>query len=84
MGAHSSWGVFALSHHALVQWAANRCGYKEWFVEYVLLGDDVVIFNRDVAHEYRRLVRRMGVIISPTKSLVQATGVFEFAKKFAF
>jgi len=84
MGAHSSWGVFALAHHALVQWAANRCGYKEWFVEYVLLGDDVVIFNRSVAYEYRRLVKRLGVVISPTKSLVQAQGVFEFAKKLAF
>lgn len=28
-------------------------------------------------------MKRLGVAVSPTKSLVQATGVFEFAKKFA-
>jgi len=83
MGAHSSWGAFSITHHALVQWAANRCGHVGWFKEYVLLGDDVVIFNQAVAYEYRRLVKRLGVAISPTKSLVQAKGVFEFAKKFA-
>jgi hypothetical protein len=52
MGAHSSWGAFSITHHALVQWAANRCGHVEWFKEYVLLGDDVVIFNQAVAYEY--------------------------------
>lgn len=52
MGFYSSWAVFALTHHAFVEFAAHRKGYKS-FRDYSLLGDDIVIWNRDVALEYK-------------------------------
>lgn len=83
MGAHSSWAAFTLAHHALVQFAAWRVGFKGWFEQYGLLGDDLVIFDRDVAAMYLRLSRRLGVQISLAKSLPGVRGTFEFAKRFA-
>jgi hypothetical protein len=66
-----------------VQWAAYRIGRRGWFEGYGLLGDDLVIFDRDVAREYNVVARLMGVDISPSKSLSGARGAFEFAKRFS-
>jgi len=82
MGAHSSWGAFTLAHHLVVQWAASIVGKKGWFEDYGILGDDLVIFDKFVAAEYLRLMKRMGVNISLSKSLPGAKGCFEFAKRF--
>jgi len=82
MGAHSSWPAFTLAHHLVVQWAANRVGKKEWFEDYGILGDDLVIFDKFVAAEYLKLIRRMGVNISLSKSLPGVRKCFEFAKRF--
>jgi len=83
MGAHSSWAAFTLAHHMVVQWSAYRVGKKGWFLDYGILGDDLVIFDRAVAAEYLRLVSRLGVNISMAKSLPGTKGCFEFAKRFA-
>jgi hypothetical protein len=85
MGAYSSWAVFALSHHALVQLAARLAGHKGWWYNYQLLGDDLVLWGDDVlservASEYLSLARRIGVAVNLSKSLVSDQGVFEFAK----
>jgi len=82
MGAHSSWAAFTLAHHMVVQWAANRVGKKEWFEDYGILGDDLVIFDRAVAAEYLVLIGRLGVNISMAKSLPGVRQCFEFAKRF--
>lgn len=82
MGAYSSWAVFALSHHMLVQLAAFRVGHKTWFRDYALLGDDLVICDAKVAPEYLNLARALGVEISAAKSLNSRNGSFEFAKRF--
>jgi hypothetical protein len=84
MGAYSSWGAFALCHHMAVQCAAHRVGYRKWFREYALLGDDLVIAHRAVALEYVHLVTALGVEISAAKSLSSKNGSFEFAKRFIF
>jgi len=42
MGALSSWGMLALTHHLIVQISAIRCG-KSFFKDYALLGDDIII-----------------------------------------
>jgi len=82
MGALTSWAVFSLSHHLLVQFSAYQAtGRFEWFTAYALLGDDVVIANGAVAQSYLALLSAMEVEINLAKSLISSQGVFEFAKR---
>lgn len=82
MGALSSWGVFSLCHHVIVQIAATRVGIREWFTQYALLGDDIVITNELVANEYYKLMtEELKVSINKSKSLQSNIGVMEFAKR---
>lgn len=80
MGTLSSWASFALTHHVVVQIAAMRAGYNQLFQNYVLLGDDIVIADDDVAEEYRDLMTWFHVSINDSKSLV-GIGAAEFAKR---
>lgn len=83
MGALSSWAMLALTHHALVQFAASNAYPEEpgWFLDYAVLGDDVVIADRAVAAQYLRVMEEIGVDISLAKSLVSVTSSLEFAKR---
>jgi hypothetical protein len=83
MGALSSWAMLALTHHAIVQLAASKAypNALGWFLDYAVLGDDVVIADRLVAKEYLRIMERLGVEISLAKSLVSNTSSLEFAKR---
>lgn len=83
MGAHSSWPLFTLSHHLVVQYCASLVGYTN-FTQYRLLGDDIVIANDAVAAEYKKFMTDiLGVAISPTKSHV-SEDTFEIAKRWLF
>lgn len=82
MGLYSSWAMFSLSHHILVQQAAANVGYKEWYPWYALLGDDVVILGKDVAMAYKDLCDQLQVKIGFHKSLISSNGSFEFAKRY--
>jgi hypothetical protein len=77
--------MLALTHHALVQFAAERAGVihdSEWFSDYAVLGDDIVIASGPVAQEYVKLMAEIGVGLNLSKSLVSVTGrVVEFAKR---
>jgi len=81
MGAYSSWAVFALTHHAIVQFAAYLAGHKGWFGLYALLGDDIVIADVSVANKYKRLCKWLGMGIGISKSMVNDNLSCEFAKK---
>jgi len=82
MGAYTSWAVFALTHHLLVQFAAYQAtGRLKWFELYALLGDDVVIGDRDTARAYLLLLRAIGVEVGLAKSLISEAATFEFAKR---
>jgi len=82
MGAYTSWAVFALCHHFLVQYAAFKAyGTLKWFELYALLGDDVVIASASVAREYLLLLQEIGVEVGLAKSLISRNGTFEFAKR---
>jgi hypothetical protein len=70
MGFYTSWASLALTHHALVWLAAHRAGWRGRFYRYALLGDDIVIFSRPVAREYRKIMSDLGVSISIPKSHV--------------
>jgi hypothetical protein len=80
MGARSSWAMFTLSHHMLVQYAAYLEGFYP-FKDYILLGDDIVITNDKVAERYVVLMTELGVGISPMKSHTSET-TYEFAKRW--
>jgi len=81
MGALSSWASLALVHHFLVLLAAYRCNYRVQFKDYIILGDDLVIANKEVADAYLVLVASMGIGINMSKTLVSDIGVMEFAKR---
>lgn len=80
MGARSSWAVFTLSHHMVVQYAAYLEGVYP-FKDYILLGDDIVIYHTQVAERYLAIIESLGVKISKTKSHV-SFDTYEFAKRW--
>jgi len=47
---------------------------------YVLLGDDILIGDKELAEEYRKIIRSLGVDVSPIKSH-SSDKLFEFAKR---
>nr|UJQ92628.1 MAG: putative RNA-dependent RNA polymerase [Mitoviridae sp.] len=81
MGCLSSFNMLGLTHHVIVQIAARRVGFQQWFTDYALLGDDIVIGNSLVANSYSNIMFILGLDISPSKSLVSHKGVCEFAKR---
>ncbi|AZT88623.1 RNA-dependent RNA polymerase [Ophiocordyceps sinensis mitovirus 1] len=76
LGAKSSWGMFSLCHHVIVQIAGIRERSRP---EYVLLGDDIVLKGAKLARQYKQLMNDLGVSISDHKSHV-SKDTFEFAK----
>jgi hypothetical protein len=85
MGALSSWAMLAVSHHLIVQYSYIRARGPVmvpnfWYDNYELLGDDIVIFDKDVALAYLELMKLFGVGINLKKSVVATTNSFEFAK----
>jgi hypothetical protein len=90
MGAYSSWAMLNITHHLLVQWSYHRA-YNiapdlilgtDWFHDYAVLGDDIVIGNKRVADQYLGIMDLLGVPINMSKSLVSNNGSAEFAKRF--
>jgi len=75
MGALSSFSVFTLTHHILVQVAAGRASFPQPFTEYTIIGDDVAIFNSDVADQYEILMASLGVTINVAKSILHGEGL---------
>lgn len=85
MGALSSWAMLALTHHVLVQIAAILSGTRIPFKGYGLLGDDIVIFDSNVAKYYLRIMKILGLEINLSKSVLSPSGKgLEFAKKTIF
>nr|AAR01975.1 RNA-dependent RNA polymerase [Cryphonectria cubensis mitovirus 2c] len=80
MGAYSSFAMLALTHHVLVQVAAQKAGFSDRFTDYCILGDDIVIANSLVAEAYKSLIFDLGLEISESKSVISGTFT-EFAKK---
>lgn len=80
--------MLAVSHHLIVQLSARLAGKLEfkggklsWFENYELLGDDIVIFDKEVADSYLIQMKKLGVAINLAKSVIAPKkAVFEFAK----
>jgi hypothetical protein len=79
LGVFPTFAAFALGHHALVQALFAELGLqpREDGFDYAIVGDDVVIFNREVADLYRKVMDGLGVLISESKTL-DADHVGEF------
>lgn len=87
MGALSSWAMLNIIHHMMVQYCYCQCyGYnKPWYSDYVVLGDDLVLFDAKVAEKYLMLCDGLGVSINLTKSVIaKDRPVVEFAKRTAY
>lgn len=85
MGAYSSWSLLALTNHFLVQFSARKAGVVGKgipFVDYAILGDDVVIGHKKVATSYLEVLAICGVKCGLHKSLLSPNGLaLEFAKR---
>jgi len=79
MGALSSWAALAVVHHFLVYLSAVRANIVN-FQDYLVLGDDLVIANRDVAREYISLCEELEIPIGAAKSF-QSETFFQFASQ---
>lgn len=83
MGGLSSWAGLAITHHWIVQYAASLTRTSQtWNTDYELLGDDLVIFNSEIAEKYLEIMKGLGCEINLTKSIISPNRpVFEFAKR---
>jgi len=85
MGALSSWAMLATTHHFIVQvcaWSTGICSRKQFFTEYAVLGDDIVIWNKTVADQYLKILKSLGVETNLAKSILSPKGLgLEFAKR---
>lgn len=79
LGAKSSWAMFTIAHHVIVAIAAQRAEEPLARVNYMILGDDIVIQGSRLAREYKRLMSDLGVEISETKTHA-SRDTYEFAK----
>lgn len=82
MGALSSWPAMALVHHAVVQFSAYLCGWRVWFKDYLVLGDDIIIANEAVADTYLKVCSDFGIEVGLAKSFVSRKGFGSFAGRF--
>jgi hypothetical protein len=80
MGALGSWSMMSITHHALVRFSAFRAGLDK-FVDYLVLGDDLVIANTAVADAYRDVCSQFGIPIGLPKSYSSVEGFLEFARR---
>jgi len=78
MGAYSSWSTFTITHHLVLHYIHDYLNISEKY--YIILGDDIVITHDDVATEYLRIMKELGVDISIPKSHI-SVNVYEFAKR---
>jgi len=91
LGLLSSFPSFSLFHHDIVQFAYSRCRAKrglplKFFRDYKLLGDDIVILNKEVADEYQFLIQDVfGLTINMSKSVIgdSKNSQMEFTKRLA-
>jgi hypothetical protein len=69
----------SLQHHSLVHYAAILVGVNP-SGQYVLLGDDIVIANDQIAESYKAVLSELKVPISSMKTH-KSKDICEFAKR---
>lgn len=74
----------ALTHHLIVLTAAKLTGHNpKEFNGYRLLGDDIVIFDENVALRYKSIMTNLGMEFSEEKTIV-SQDLAEFAKRLIY
>jgi len=63
-----------------VQYSADKAGYDLPYGGYALLGDDIVIGNKEVAEIYKQVITDLGVEFSIPKSH-EGNTLVDFAKR---
>jgi len=85
MGALSSWAMLAITHHFIVHycaWITSTVRRGQAFLDYAVLGDDIVIWNKAVADKYLEILDQLGVSVGLAKSIISEKGTgLEFAKR---
>jgi len=78
--------MLAITHHIILQFCNSLLGNTQWSDAYEVLGDDVVIFDRNLASKYLEVMNHLGVPINTSKSVVsiQKAPVVEFAKRTSY
>jgi hypothetical protein len=80
MGFYTSWPLTTLCHHFLIYVCCQEIG-KSWkSANYKLLGDDIIIFDDDLAEKYQEIIHLIGMDIQWQKSHI-SNSLFEFAKR---
>lgn len=80
MGFYSSWASFAVAHHYLFFHLSCILGRDFSTLKYVVLGDDVLIGDRELGDRYIELIQSLGVEVSELKTHKSST-TLEFAKR---
>jgi hypothetical protein len=70
MGAKSSWAMLAITHHWILQFSSPLFILNKWEDKYEILGDDLVVFDSELAQRYLVLCEELGVTINLSKSIV--------------
>jgi hypothetical protein len=88
MGALSSWAMLNLTHHMMIQYLAcklNKVKRGVWYDQYLVLGDDLSLYDADIAKEYQVLCNNLGISINLSKSIISKDlPVLEFAKRTSY
>lgn len=83
MGCLSSWAGLAITHHWIMQFCSFLVTRNwNWEERYEVLGDDIVIFDTDLANSYLEVMKQLGLEINLSKSIISHNKpTFEFAKR---
>lgn len=76
----------AITHHIIVQYAAHLSGRKSIFKGYLIIGDDIAIFDKSVSTQYKKLLSDLGMPINMGKSVISESYPYcgEIAKRLFF
>jgi len=80
MGAYSSWSSFALAHHYVVYYCAKELQIPWHSAKYAMLGDDIIIYHKELAESYMQFITNLGVEFSLQKTYI-SPHFFEFSKR---
>jgi hypothetical protein len=81
MGALGSWALLAVTHHALVQFAAFKARRTNADYDYRVLGDDVTIRDEPTCLAYVSICEDFGIPIGLAKSFVGKSNLVNFANQ---
>jgi len=81
MGSYCSWPAMAITHHMICELIRLKLSIESrpWYI----LGDDIVIYHKDMARLYKEIILDMGMNISENKSYVPENQVVGHSAEFA-